>query len=141
MRGDMSWRRVRLWAAASALALAAACATPLTPEQIEAQAWSQALKYDSPAGYEAYLRQYAGSPRAQEAQERVIALMAAEAEAWARAAQLDNEYSYGSYLEQYPWGANADVAQRRFGVLAAPRLRAEERAAWEYAERNNSIGA
>ncbi|MGE0596982.1 MAG: hypothetical protein AB7P07_11475, partial [Hyphomonadaceae bacterium] len=89
MRAASYWRGL---AAASMLALMAACATaPPTPEELEARAWAQAQAGDSPAAYEAYLRAYGAGPNAQNAAARIETLLQTERAAWARAAQLDTE--------------------------------------------------
>jgi len=60
--------RLKMLAAASIAALLAACATaPLSPEQLEMQAWASAASADTPAAYEAYLRTYADWPNAADA--------------------------------------------------------------------------
>jgi hypothetical protein len=72
--------RVKMMAAASVAALLAACATapPLTPEQLEAQAWSGAQSQDTPFAYEDYLRLYGDWPNADGARYRIESLMREE---------------------------------------------------------------
>ncbi|MBX9746921.1 MAG: hypothetical protein K2X34_08475, partial [Hyphomonadaceae bacterium] len=76
--------RLKALTAASIAALLAACATPppLTPAELEAQAWASAQRDDTPAGYEAYLRTYGDWPNAEGARARVESLMREERDAW-----------------------------------------------------------
>jgi type IV pilus biogenesis protein CpaD/CtpE len=121
--------RLKALTAASIAALLAACATPppLTPEEIEAQAWISAQQADTPFAYQEYLRQYGDRPNAEGARQRVEALMQEERAAWAQARRIDTEEAYENYLRLYSWGADAQRAAprgrrtRRLGRSSARR--------------------
>ncbi|MEQ1493781.1 MAG: hypothetical protein ABL932_24885, partial [Terricaulis sp.] len=122
--------RLKMLAAASVAALMAACATPETPEDIEALAWGAATSQDRPESYQTYLNVHGASPHAEAARQRIAELMVLEREAWGRARQVNTEASYDEYLNRFGWGANAPEADQRRAALAAPRLAAQERADW-----------
>ena len=135
------FRRARLVAAVSAIALAAACATGPTPEQIHDRNWQVAITADAPPAYEAYLRQHPAGLYTATAHTRIAELNAQELVAWEETLKVNTEQAYADFAYRYAWGPHRIRAEALRDERAAPRLAAEEAADWSTARSEDIIPA
>jgi len=106
---------------------------PAASDNREQADWASAKKEDSPAGYEAFLKNYPDSRYAAEARERIAAMRAAEREqaAWAVARKTATRAAYEEFLKNHPDSGYAPAVRERIA-----ELRDDE--AWAAAQKTGS---
>jgi outer membrane protein assembly factor BamD (BamD/ComL family) len=112
----------------------------------ETQAWQQARRADTAAGYQAFLDRHPGSRYAAEARQllataRQREFAAREDADWRQATQTDTVESYRAYLAQHPGGPHAPAARDRLAAAQRRESEAQEAAAWRQATQADTAAA